>query len=50
MQLRCKNAFGNFTPGQTVEVPDGAVFDTAYFELDEPVTEEAPEVAEEEGN
>jgi hypothetical protein len=24
--------FGNFKPGETVEVPDGAGFDHAYFE------------------
>lgn len=32
MQLRCKNAFGNFEPGDEVEVPDGAEYDHAYFE------------------
>ena len=52
MQLRCKNAFGNFKPGDEVEVEDGAVFDTAHFERaeEEPAEEEAPWVAEEEGN
>lgn len=33
MVLRCINAFGNFTPGDEIEVPDGAVFDHAYFEV-----------------
>ena len=47
MLLRCVRAFGNFEPEDEVEVPDGAVFDGAYFEKAEP---EAPElVAEEEG-
>jgi hypothetical protein len=43
--------FGNFKPGETVEVPDGAGFDHAYFErADEeptPVEDEAPDGAEE---
>lgn len=33
MKLRCHAPFGNFTPGDEVEVPDGAAFDGAYFEL-----------------
>jgi len=32
MLLRCTNAFGNFVPGDEVEVPDDAVFDSAHFE------------------
>lgn len=31
MTLVCVNAFGNFLPGDEVPVPDGAVYDTAYF-------------------
>lgn len=45
MKLRCHNAFGNFVPGDEVEVPDGAGFDHYYFEADEP--EQAPEPAPE---
>lgn len=52
MQLRCVRAFGNFQPGEEVEVPDGAGFDAVYFEKAE--SEEAPVVEndepEEEGN
>lgn len=52
MQLRCVRAFGNFQPGEEVEVPDGAGFDGMYFEKAE--LGEAPVVvddgAEEEGN
>lgn len=33
MILTCVNAFGNFKPGDEVEVPDGAAFDTAHFEV-----------------
>lgn len=32
MLLRCHHAFGNFAPGDEVEVPDGDVFDSAHFE------------------
>lgn len=32
MTLTCIKPFGNFEPGDELEVPDGAVFDTAYFE------------------
>jgi hypothetical protein len=43
--------FGRFAPGDTVEVPDGAVFDHAYFKvwsvLDEPTKDEAPSGAKE---
>lgn len=31
MTLVCIRAFGNFVPGDEVEVPEGA-FDTYYFE------------------
>ena len=31
MQIECVNAFGNFVKGDVVEVPDDALFDTAYF-------------------
>jgi hypothetical protein len=43
--LICHHPFGNFKPGDTVEVPEGA-FDTAYFERAE---EPAPEPASEKG-
>lgn len=33
MLLRCVNPFGNCTLGDEVEVPDGAIFDTAHFEV-----------------
>lgn len=36
MLLRCREAFGNFVPGDEIEVPDGAIYDTLYFELAEP--------------
>lgn len=53
MQLRCVRAFGNFEPGDEVEVPDGAAFDGTYFEKAEleraPVVEDDGD-AEEEGN
>lgn len=32
MLLRCKRKFGNFTPGEEIEVPDGAKYDRSYFE------------------
>jgi hypothetical protein len=32
MILRCRRAFGNFLEGDTVEVPEGAVFDEYFFE------------------
>lgn len=32
MNLKCVVAFGNFVPGDEVDVPDGAIFDHAYFE------------------
>jgi len=31
MILICKEPFGTLKPGDTVEVPDNVVFDTAYF-------------------
>jgi hypothetical protein len=31
--LICKKTFGNFVPGDEVEVPDGAAFDTTHFEM-----------------
>ena len=38
MILKCKVSFGNFQPGDEVEVPDGVVFDPGHFEAkDEPV-------------
>lgn len=48
MQLVCKNAFGNFKPGDEVEVPDGAGFDNAYFDrAEEPEPVKAPKSAKE---
>ena len=35
MTLVCIQPFGNFEPGDRVEVPEGAIFDTAYFRRDE---------------
>jgi len=32
MQIKCVRPFGNFKPGDSVEVPDGAAFDTYHFE------------------
>lgn len=32
MIIKCKQPFGNFKPGDLVEVPDGAIFDELYFE------------------
>lgn len=31
MTLICVKPFGNFTPGDTVEVPAKAVYDETYF-------------------
>lgn len=42
MILKCVEPFGNFTPGDIVEVPDGALFDTAFFAEDK-VPEEVPD-------
>ena len=47
MKLRCHRAFGNFTPGDEVEVPDGAVYDNHYFEAPEPEIQVAPSAASE---
>ena len=33
MILVCIRPFGNFVPGDEVEVPDGAEFDRYYFEV-----------------
>ena len=43
MVLRCTHAFGNFKPGDEVEVPDGSEFDHAYFEQDTNVRPEGKE-------
>jgi hypothetical protein len=32
MKLRNKEAFGNFKPGDEVEVPDGSVYDTYHWD------------------
>lgn len=43
MKLVCVHPFGHFKPGAEVEVPDGAVFDRAYFAVQaEPKKEKAP--------
>lgn len=49
MLLVCVNAFGNFVPGDEVEVPDGALFDTAYFRV-KPDAEPADDGAEGNGD
>ena len=41
MILECVRPFGNFQPGDIVEVPDGSKFDEYYFEVQPPA---APEV------
>lgn len=33
MTLVCVRAFGNFVPGDEIEVPEGAGYDHYYFEL-----------------
>ncbi len=38
MEIRCVHAFGNFEPGDVVEVPDGAVFDEVNFVRADAVT------------
>lgn len=45
MILVCINPFGNFVPGDEIEAPEGAEFDSAYFELkgDQPDTKENSE-------
>lgn len=32
MIIRCIHPFGNFNPGDELEIPDEAVFDETYFE------------------
>lgn len=44
MLLRCHTPFGNFVPGDEIEVPEGSGFDPYHFEL---VTAEEPEPATE---
>jgi hypothetical protein len=46
MVLRCIHAFGRFVPGNEVEVPDGAVFDHAYFEVAPDVIQDAEQPVE----
>lgn len=53
MTLVCINPFGRFMPGDEVLVPDGAIFDTAYFaakpaESDEKGDEESADTEEKE--
>jgi hypothetical protein len=44
--LKCYEPFGNFVPGDEIEVPDGAIFDGAYFKAVEVKTPEpAPPAA-----
>lgn len=31
MTLECIKPFGHFAPGDTIDVPDGAIFDKEYF-------------------
>jgi hypothetical protein len=31
VKLKCKEAFGNFVPGDELDVPDGAIYDKAFF-------------------
>lgn len=37
MLLKCKRKFGNCKPGDTVQVPDGAAFDSAFFYRVKPI-------------
>jgi hypothetical protein len=39
MLLRCTHAFGNFEPGDEIEVPAGALYDGAHFKEVEPPEE-----------
>jgi len=41
--LECIRPFGNFVPGDEVEVPAGAVFDTFYFKVASPAKESKKE-------
>ena len=52
MLLYCVNAFGNCAPGDEIEVPDDALFDTAYFSRDapKPVKKVAKKADAKEGN
>jgi len=45
MTLRNKVPFGNFKPGDTLWIPDGAIYDPLYWE---PAPDEAAEVRHEE--
>lgn len=49
MLLRCTKSFGNFEPGDEVEAPDGAVFDTFHFEKAPAVDEKASDVKAKKG-
>lgn len=31
MKLKCKEPFGNFVPGDELDVPDGVIYDKAFF-------------------
>lgn len=43
MLIRCTHPFGNFKPGDELDIPDNAKFDTFYFEVAPvPVTPPAP--------
>lgn len=42
--------FGNFKPGDTVEVPDGAAFDHAYFEEAADVEDDEDQDKDQEGS
>jgi hypothetical protein len=39
MILVCINAFGNFEPGDEIEMPDGTEFDHAFFNAKADVSE-----------
>jgi hypothetical protein len=32
VKLKCKETFGNFVPGDELEVPDGVIYDKAFFD------------------
>lgn len=49
MKLKCVRAFGNFVPGDVVEVPDGAKFDDYYFVAVPVVAEPKPAPVKPEG-
>lgn len=46
MLLQCYNSFGNYEPGDELEVPDGALYDAAVFK-EVPAPAEDDESAEE---